>query len=100
MKWLKNLFKSPYSSHEYWLYVKCDHCQEILKARVDLYNHLSIQYGEQITYYCRKVIIGGNRCYKQIEIDMTFDSKRKLLDRKINGGEFVSKDEYLISLEN
>jgi len=94
VKWLKNLFKSPHSSRDYWLYVKCNHCGEIIKARIDLYNHLSVQYGEQHTYYCRKVIIGGEGCYKPIEVEMTFDNSRKLLNREIDGGEFVSEDEY------
>jgi hypothetical protein len=101
MDWLKNLFKSPSAERDYWFYVQCDHCKEIIKARVDLYSHLSIQYpggNQPNTYYCRKVIIGGKRCYKQIEVELTFDLSRKLTDSQIKGGKFVTKEQYLATL--
>ena len=101
MKLFKNLFKSPNSDRDYWVYVRCDKCGEVIKARIDLFNHLSIQYGEgnqPSTYFCRKVVIGGKRCYQQIEVLMTFDMNRKLLDQQITGGKFVTKDEYLASV--
>jgi hypothetical protein len=102
VNWLKNLFKSPYSDREYWLYVQCDRCGEIIEARVDLYNHLSIQYGDgnqPNTYFCRKVIIGGKRCYRQIEVLMTFDMNRRLIEQQITGGKFVTKEKFLSNAE-
>jgi hypothetical protein len=96
-KKLSSLFQPPTSDRNFWFYVQCDHCQEILKGRVDMHNHLSIQYGEgnsANTYYCRKVMIGSKRCYKPIEVEFTFDSNRKLLDKQIKGGKFVTEDEY------
>lgn len=82
----------------YWLYVECKHCGEKIKTRVNLYNDLSIRYGEKNeadTYFCRKVIIGNERCYRPIEVEMTFDRNKKLMDRQITGGKFISKDEFL-----
>ena len=102
MKWLANLFKSPYSGRNRWFYVQCHRCKEIIKGRVDLYNDLSIRFGEgnqKSTYYCRKVVIGSNRCYLPIEVEMTFDANRKLLEREITGGEFVTEEEYLADLQ-
>jgi hypothetical protein len=101
MNWIKHirsLFKYPGSDRNYWFFVRCNHCNEILKGRLDLYNHLSIQYGDvekDNTYYCRKVMIGGNRCYKPIEVEFTFDSSKKLINRQINGGQFVTEEEYI-----
>ena len=101
MSWLKkigSLFSSSGSSRNYWFYVKCDHCHEILKGRIDLLNHLSIHYGESSktnTYFCRKVLIGSSRCYKPIEGEFSFDASKKLVDRQISGGEFVTEEEYL-----
>jgi hypothetical protein len=63
-----------------------------------MHNHLSIRYGESKsgnTYYCRKVMIGSNRCYRPIEVEFTFDSNRSLLERQIKGGKFVTEDEFL-----
>ena len=99
MKWLENIkkiFQKPADDRNYWVYVKCNRCGEIVKGRVDLYNHLSIEYGEEKsgnTFFCRKVLIGSNRCYQQITVEMTFADNRKLIDRQITGGKFVSEDE-------
>jgi len=95
---LSAIFKSPSSDKNYWFYIQCDHCHEILKGRVDMHNHLSIQYGEGKsgnTYFCRKVMIGSKRCYKPIEVEFTFDTSRKLLDRQVKDGKFVSETEFL-----
>jgi len=96
-------FKSPKQTRNYWFFVQCQYCQEILKGRVDLYNHLSIQYGEGKegnSYYCRKVMIGSSRCYRPIEVEFWFDSARKLTDQTIKGGKFVLEEEYLSSIKN
>ena len=94
---IKKIIIPDRDDRNYWFYVQCDVCQEVLKVRIDLYNHLSIRYGEgkqKATYYCRKVVIGGNRCYRPIEVEITFDSVRKVIDRKIKGGRFVTEQIY------
>jgi hypothetical protein len=99
--WLKkalSVFRSSATQRNYWFYVKCNKCKEILKGRVDLHNHLSIQYGESKggnSYYCRKVMIGSNRCYLPIEVEFWFDGNRKFVDNQIKGGEFVAESDYL-----
>ena len=93
-----SIFKSPESVRNYWFYILCNNCKEIIEGRVDLYNHLSLQYGEskkQNSYFCRKVMIGGNRCYRPIEVEFWFDTSRKLTDSHIKGGKFVTKEEFL-----
>jgi len=96
-KKISEIFKSSGDDRNYWFYVQCDHCKEVLKGRVDMHNHLSIKYGEGKrghTYYCRKVMIGSNRCYRQIEVEFAFDGRRKLVDRQINGGVFVTEADF------
>lgn len=101
MSFLKKIGKflsaSPDKTPTYWLYVQCNHCGEKIKSRVNLYNDLSIRFGEkneQDTYYSRKVIIGNQRCYRPIEVEMTFDKKRKLLARQITGGSFIDIEDF------
>jgi hypothetical protein len=87
----------------YWFFVRCQHCGEVLKGRVDLHNHLSIQYHGSAgpnTYYCRKVMIGSNRCFQPIEVELHFDKDRKLIDQSVKGGEFVTEKSYQESTEN
>ena len=84
LKKLGSLFSPPTGDNRcLWLYVKCEKCGEILKGRVDLHNDLSIQYAESGSgtyYFCRKVLMGSNRCYRPIELELTFDGKRKLMN--------------------
>ena len=98
LKKLSSLFKSPGQDRNYWYYVQCESCKEILKGRIDLYNQLSIQYADDkkgSTYFCRKALVGGNRCYRPIEVEFTFDSKRKVINKEINGGKFVTEEAFL-----
>lgn len=84
-------------SSAYWVYVKCDQCGEKLRTRVNLYNDLSIHYSAtdgSNTYFCRKAIIGSELCFFPIEIELTFDHQRNLVDSKIQGGQFISEAEF------
>ena len=99
LKKLGALFSGPAGDNRsLWLYVRCEKCGEILKGRVDLHNDLSIQYDESgggSSYFCRKVFMGSNRCYLPIEVELTFDKNRKLMNDEISGGEMVSEEEFL-----
>jgi len=71
---------------------QCARCGEIIQARVDLENDLSAEYGEgenETTYFCRKILIGKKDCYAAIEVELTFDNQRHVIDRAIKGGNFV-----------
>lgn len=76
----------------YPLDVRCNRCGEVINAQVNLSNDLSIDYeaeGGRTVFHCRKVLIGKERCFQQIEVSLTFDTNRKLLERQIAGGAFV-----------
>lgn len=98
LKKLGALFTSPTGdSRSLWLYVKCDQCGEILRGRVDLHNDLSIQYeesGGEKSYFCRKVFIGSKRCYRPIEVKLTFDKNRRLVNEEIKGGQIASEGDF------
>ena len=81
----------------YWVYVQCNRCNEKLRTHVNLNNDLSIRYGESDsddTYFTRKTIIGRNLCFQAIEVELTFDRNRNLIDKQIQGGRFISEAEY------
>jgi len=76
----------------FWITVQCDRCGEVIRTRIDMINDLSAEYGEgeeATAYICRKVLIGRQRCYRPIEVMLTFDAHRKLIERQITGGKFV-----------
>lgn len=89
LKKITSLFTPGGDAHAYWVKVRCDRCGEILMTRVDLRNDLSIEYGESERYFCRKVLIGDKRCFQKVEVQLEFNTNRKLIDRQITGGEFV-----------
>jgi hypothetical protein len=97
LKKISQLFSSPGAptDNAYWVKVKCQRCGEIIQARINLNNDLSLEYDEgRTTYFCRKTLIGeasGERlCFQRIEIELTFDENRRLLSREITGGQFVA----------
>jgi hypothetical protein len=90
MSFLKTLFGGSPAKRgdKYFTYhVKCNRCGEILEGRVDLDNDLSLN-DEGNGYIVRKGLIGANRCFQQIEVELTFDSSRQLMEKNISGGEF------------
>jgi hypothetical protein len=79
-------------SMHYPVKVKCNRCGEILTAKVNLANDLSVEYGSSgspQSYACRKIIQGSSRCFQTIEIVLRFDSHRSLKEKEIHGGAFV-----------
>jgi hypothetical protein len=78
-----------------WLNVVCNRCGETIQGRVDLRNDLSIQYVEDggVAYYTRKVLMGEGHCFQRVEVELTFDKDRQLMERKISGGKFVEEKE-------
>ena len=79
------------------MYVECDRCHEKIRFHVDMRNDLSIQYGEsekEDVYFTRKRIIGSQGCFQAIDVELTFDKNRRLMDQQITGGRFISQEEY------
>jgi hypothetical protein len=74
--------------------VRCDKCGEILPLRVHLMNDLSVEYDAQggvSDYICRKVAMGKGMCFQQAVIELKFDSNRRLISHKIQGGALVGE---------
>jgi hypothetical protein len=96
-KQLGKFFSGPPRTDDpsFWFTVQCKRCGEKIRGRVDMRNDLSQQYGEdggKTTYFTHKVVMGsGSLCFQQIEVELTFDENRKLVDRQIQGGEFVEE---------
>lgn len=94
MSFLQKLFggsSSPKSDKRYYTFiVKCKRCGELIEGRVDLDNDLSVEYEEGgDIFYARKVLMGENRCFQRMEVELKFTSKRELIEQQVSGGEFV-----------
>lgn len=82
--------KDSSPSSFYDVQVRCRRCGEILTARINLANDLSVDY-ERNTYHVRKLLVGtgASRCFERVELELTFDADRQLLHREAIGGTFV-----------
>jgi WD40 repeat protein len=76
----------------YPITVRCRRCGETLAVAINLTNDLSQDY-ERDVFFVRKLISGSgaNRCFQQIEIQLTFDANKRLLEREITGGIFIDE---------
>jgi len=79
-------------SEALWIAVKCNRCGEVTRARIDLRNDLSVEYGEAgslPTFYCRKILLReSGRCFQRMEVELSFDANRNLVSREVSGGQF------------
>jgi len=73
--------------------VRCKRCSEIIHGQVNVNNEPSLEYDErgQPYFVCRKVLVGNQLCFQQIEVIFKFNDLRGLLDRQVTGGEFVDE---------
>lgn len=88
---LKSLFAAEQGA-EYWIYVRCNRCGEVIKTRLDLQHDLSLRDGGG--YIARKTLVGSQLCFERIEVTLTFDAGRRLAEQEISGGEFITEAEY------
>ncbi len=92
MSFFKNLFSPSRPTGTFYPFsVKCKRCGETIQGQVNVNNEPSLELDNKGKpyYTCRKVLIGNRHCFQQIEVVFKFDESRRVLDRKISGGEFV-----------
>ena len=77
----------------YYIYVRCSRCGEAIRTRVNLRNDPSEQEGGGFTL--SKTLVGSaGRCFQRIEVTLTFDGARRVTEREITGGEFITAQEF------
>lgn len=80
-----------------WIYAQCDRCGEKLRARINTRAELSPEFSNTdnaTSFYCRKVLIGEQRCFQQIEINVKFNNRFRIIEKEISGGKFITRDEF------
>ena len=91
---LKSLFAAGGGRDEagYWVYVRCRRCGETIRTRINLRNDLSPNDEEE--YTVTKTLVGDRRCFERIEVTLTFDENRHMLEREILRGDFITAKEF------
>ena len=99
MNFLRRLFGASgaaTSDGAFHLYVRCNRCGAPVHVRIDPRNDLLIEYGDEddATGYRLIKEIMDSRCFRLIRAEIEYDRGRHELNRQIEGGTFISKDEY------
>ncbi len=75
-----------------YLYVKCAKCGAPVRVRVDKYHDLQ-QDDEGGGFTLNKEIMDGS-CFRLMYATVRFDFNRRIVEQEINGGEFITWEEY------
>ncbi len=102
MDFLKRLFGGGGAARDtggLYFYIRSRRSGEIIRLRLDL-NQLSPEYdGDRISgYYTHKTLV-GQRSFERLEADFTFDASKRLLEKSVTGGEFVTQEDWLAQQE-
>lgn len=93
---IKSAFSGGTTDNVHWVYVRCNRCGETIKTRIDVRNDLSLQ--DDGSYLVNKVLMGSGHCFERIAVTLTFDGQRRVTDRQIQRGTFISAAEYRAEL--
>ncbi|MGQ9631180.1 MAG: hypothetical protein ACUVXI_12860 [bacterium] len=77
-----------------WIYARCDRCGEKFKVALRRQFDLSPTYEDAGPAYIWRKELLGVKCPNLIRVEMNFDSMRNILNKSIDGGEFIAEDDY------
>jgi hypothetical protein len=82
------------TSDALFIYSRCERCQEKFRNRIDKNYDLLQNYTDTgPAYTAHKEIIGGY-CRNKVIIDLEFDGNRRLTEKSIQNGRFITREEY------
>ena len=76
----------------HWIYVRCHRCGETIKTRLDFQHSLNPR--DQGGYIARKTLVGNQLCFERIEVTLTFDERKRLVEQEAVGGDLITADEF------
>ena len=77
-----------------FIYSQCNKCQEKFRNRIDKQHDLLQNYAESGPAYTAHKEITGSRCRNVLVVDLEFDAQRRLQDKSIQNGRFISREGY------
>lgn len=98
MGFIKRLFGGGERTQEdrgIHLYIECQRCGAPVHVRIDPQNELAADYGDAGAegYQVVKEIT-DDRCFRRMRAELHFDAHRRETSRQLEGGEFITADEY------
>jgi transcription elongation factor Elf1 len=99
LKKLAEMFTAPSAlgSRMRWYYIQCGKCGKKIKIGVNMSSEVVNNYADTKSgspaYTLRKVA-QDDHCFTPIEINIGYDQMQKEIDKKIQGGKFLSEEEF------
>jgi hypothetical protein len=75
-----------------YFFVQPNGCDEVVRIRVNRNNDLSLS-DDGKSYWVHK-LARGVKCRQQVEVDLYFDSSRRMTSSEISGGTLVTEADY------
>lgn len=78
------------------IYVLSNRCHEPIAGHIDMMNEISLDDENKASYYTRKVLhsSGKDRCFAQVEVEVWFDSHKRIVRQEVQGGRWLTSEEY------
>ena len=73
------------------IYVECGRCRSKVHVRLDRRNDISAR--EEGGYFVRKEIM-DSKCFRLMPAEITFDAAYRIQTQEVQGGRFISREEY------
>ncbi|PJF36977.1 MAG: hypothetical protein CUN49_02705 [Candidatus Thermofonsia Clade 1 bacterium] len=75
-----------------YYYVRVRRSGEVVRIRINPNNDLSLTDDES-GYFVRKVAV-GTRSFERVELEVTYDKNRRVIDVQVQGGDLVDQAAY------
>ncbi len=102
MNFLKRLFGGAGQSGDsgMYFYIRSRRSGEVVAVRLDL-NQLSPEYENErvVGYFTHKTVV-GQRSFERLEASFSFDANKRLTEKTVSGGEFVTREEWAAQQKN
>ncbi len=91
-----DLEKNPFYRDKNTLvvYVKCNKCGEIIRSHLRIGYDFIINYDSRTVPFQIEKVYVGSKCPNKIEVRAQFTGSYKPVSIEIDGGKFVSKEDY------
>ncbi len=77
-----------------FIYSQCDKCQEKFRNRIDKTYDLLRNYADTGPAYTAHKELIGSQCRNVLILDLEFDAQRRLQEKTIQNGTFITRGEY------
>lgn len=102
MNLLKKLFGGGgggFQQSGMFFYIRSRRSGEIIELRLDM-NQLTPDYeNERVSGYFTHKTLVGQRSFERLEADFHFDPNKRLVEKTVTGGEFVTREDFIAQQE-